>query len=58
MSADEWEAATPKQEGSWWPAWQAWLVRHSDARRVKPPPLGTRTYPALADAPGNYVLQR
>jgi polyhydroxyalkanoate synthase len=58
LSADEWEAATPKQEGSWWPAWQAWLVRHSEARRVKPPPMGAPTHPPLADAPGSYVLQR
>jgi len=58
MSADEWEAATPKQEGSWWPAWQSWLVRHSEPRRVKPPPMGGPTHPPLADAPGSYVLER
>ena len=56
---DSWAARTPAHEGSWWPAWQDWLARHSTSR-VEPPPAGVpaRGYPALADAPGTYVLQR
>lgn len=49
---------TPKHEGSWWPAWEAWLVEHSSSH-VPPPPLGApdRASPALDEAPGLYVLQ-
>jgi len=54
---DEWLRSAPRQEGSWWPAWQAWLAQHS-APRVAPPPMGCagKGYAALAQAPGEYVL--
>ena len=58
LSPDEWQAAAPSHDGSWWPAWQAWLVQHSSAKRVAPPPLGIKGHPRLGDAPGRYVLQR
>jgi poly[(R)-3-hydroxyalkanoate] polymerase subunit PhaC len=56
---DTWAASTPVQPGSWWPAWEAWLAARS-AGQVPPPALGApgAGYPALADAPGSYVLQR
>jgi polyhydroxyalkanoate synthase len=59
VDPDTWQAATPAQEGSWWPAWQAWLAERSSAR-VAPPRLGApeRGYPPLDDAPGRYILQR
>jgi polyhydroxyalkanoate synthase len=55
---DSWAASTPVQPGSWWPAWEAWLAARS-AGQVAPPALGApgAGYPALADAPGSYVLQ-
>jgi polyhydroxyalkanoate synthase subunit PhaC len=55
---DEWVAATPQVEGSWWPAWVAWL-RDRSGSFVTPPPLGSVAlgFPALDDAPGEYVLQ-
>jgi polyhydroxyalkanoate synthase len=55
---DTWQAFAPKQEGSWWPAWQGWLEGHSSGP-VATPPMGApeRGYPPLADAPGVYVLQ-
>ncbi len=58
IDPDTWQAAIPVQEGSWWPIWEAWLAKRSNAR-VAPPPLGARQcgYPQLADAPGTYVLQ-
>jgi len=54
---ETWAAATPVREGSWWPAWVAWLGEHSSAVSV-PPTLGApeRGYPVLGDAPGRYVL--
>jgi polyhydroxyalkanoate synthase len=59
LSADAWIAATPTQEGSWWPAWVAWLAAHSTAPQISPPAMGggTAAFAPLADAPGTYVLQ-
>jgi polyhydroxyalkanoate synthase subunit PhaC len=51
---EAWRAANSKHRGSWWEDWTAW----SDARagdRIKPPGLGSKRYPALGDAPGEYV---
>ncbi len=47
------------QEGSWWPAWQSWLTKHSSAK-VKPPAMGApgAGYTASSAAPGEYVLMR
>jgi polyhydroxyalkanoate synthase len=58
LSADEWMAATPIREGSWWPAWVAWLASHSTSPQISPPVMGgTASGAQLADAPGTYVLQ-
>jgi polyhydroxyalkanoate synthase len=55
---ERWIAASRGVEGSWWPAWQDWLARHSGARTA-PPPLGRAGagYPPLGRAPGLYVIQ-
>ena len=52
-SADEWRAAAPAHEGSWWPTWQSWLAKRSGAL-AEPPRIGA----ALGAAPGQYVLQK
>ena len=52
IDADSWQRDVPHHDGSWWPAWQAWLAQHCDAQ-VAPQPMG----PGLGDAPGRYVLQ-
>ena len=58
LSADEWIAAAPVQQGSWWPAWVAWLDSHSTSPQISPPAMGgTAGSAPLADAPGTYVLQ-
>ena len=59
VDPDTWFAGTPGREGSWWPEWEAWLVKQS-GERVAPPMLGNpgAGYPALADAPGSYVHQK
>jgi len=59
LNADEWIAATPIREGSWWPAWTEWLAAHSTSPQTSPPAMGDGTTAAalLTDAPGSYVLQ-
>jgi polyhydroxyalkanoate synthase subunit PhaC len=57
VDPEAWAASTPIQEGSWWPAWTAWLAGRSSAPKAPPPTGATeRSYPPLADAPGRYVL--
>jgi polyhydroxyalkanoate synthase subunit PhaC len=53
-----WFETTTPQAGSWWPVWQHWLAEHSTDARVAPPPIGTALHPPIADAPGEYVLQK
>jgi poly[(R)-3-hydroxyalkanoate] polymerase subunit PhaC len=57
VDPETWAAATPVNQGSWWPAWVGWLEEHSSAVTA-PPALGApeRGYPVLTDAPGRYVL--
>ncbi len=55
QDADAWFAGAEQHEGSWWPAWQAWLAAHSSAP-VKAKPIPPRS--ALCDAPGTYVMKR
>ena len=52
VDADSWQRDVPHRDGSWWPAWQAWLAQRSGAQAA-PPAMG----PDLGDAPGRYVLQ-
>jgi polyhydroxyalkanoate synthase len=49
---DEWQAATPPRDGSWWVEWNRWLQQRSGPPG-DPPPMGA----ALCDAPGTYVLE-
>ena len=53
-----WQATTLRTEGSWWLAWQAWLLEHSSGP-VPAPSMGCpeKGYLALGDAPGAYVLE-
>jgi polyhydroxyalkanoate synthase len=58
VDPDLWASQTPTEEGSWWPAWAAWLAERSSKERVAPPPLGApeKGYEPLCDAPGQYVF--
>jgi polyhydroxyalkanoate synthase len=58
VAPQEWFAITKVRDGSWWPAWHAWLRKRSD-NHVKPPGIGNtrRGYRPLGDAPGTYVLE-
>jgi polyhydroxyalkanoate synthase len=55
--ADTWRQDVPKQEGSWWPAWQEWLSARHSSGRVPPPSMGApeKGLAPLCDAPGTYV---
>ncbi len=55
VSPDDWLKQAKRRQGSWWPAWQAWLAARSSAP-VKARPIATAS--ALCDAPGEYVMQR
>ena len=57
-TAEQWLAQAHRQSGSWWTDWSAWTVERSGPERPKRRSLGTKAHPALAAAPGRYVLQR
>jgi polyhydroxyalkanoate synthase len=50
---DQWVATSPRSEGSWWPAWRAWLLSHGRGTLV--PARTPAPQAALGDAPGEYV---
>jgi len=56
VDAEQWLARHERQEGSWWPAWFAWLEARSGAK-VAPPPLGRPEagFAATDVAPGRFV---
>ena len=58
-TADEWQAAAPLHQGSWWPEWLGWLKARS-GEPVKPPRMGAprKGYAAITDAPGEYVHEK
>jgi polyhydroxyalkanoate synthase len=57
VDPEVWLRTTTDEEGSWWPAWVAWLDARSGARGA-PPRTGSGEYAPLCDAPGTYVLER
>ncbi len=59
LAPEDWMEAATKHDGSWWPAWQRWLVKHSGGKG-KPPAVGAprKGYRVIDDAPGEYVRQR
>jgi polyhydroxyalkanoate synthase len=56
--AEAWLAGAAEVPGSWWPDWDAWLATHARAQRPAPRAAGSRQHPALAPAPGRYVLEK
>jgi len=51
-TAEQWLETATRHEGSWWPEWQAWLVRDG-GERVK-----ARKPKEIEPAPGSYVRMR
>ena len=60
IDSDAWLTRAASGEGSWWPAWVAWLEAKSEAERVAPPAVGAppRGLMPLCAAPGVYVHER
>jgi polyhydroxyalkanoate synthase len=54
LDAEAWLEQARAEQGSWWPAWNAWLTRESRGPEVPARAVG----PSLAKAPGTYVLER
>jgi polyhydroxyalkanoate synthase len=60
LSPDAWMKSAALFEGSWWPAWQHWLVEHSTPKRQparRLPAAAGAARSALDDAPGRYVRE-
>ena len=57
-SADAWLAAASSHPGSWWPHWHRWLEQYKGGERAAPKKTGNAAFPALAEAPGDYVRER
>lgn len=59
IDPDTWLQLNQEHDGSWWPAWQKWLAKHSNGR-VSPPHIGSRRkqYVPLCSAPGTYVFEQ
>lgn len=55
--AEDWLEKTEYFKGSWWGDWAKWMAGRAGAR-VKPPPMGSKKYPILGEAPGDYVQEK
>lgn len=55
--AEAWLAGASAHEGSWWPDWQRWAVKHAGGRVAARKP-GEGGLAVLEPAPGSYVLTR
>ena len=53
-SPAQWREAAQRHSGSWWEDWTAWADTRA-GRLGPPPPMGSKRYPALGEAPGDYV---
>jgi polyhydroxyalkanoate synthase subunit PhaC len=51
---DRWRSIATRKTGSWWEDWAIWSSDHS-GDLIDPPPLGSATFPALEDGPGQYI---
>lgn len=53
---NHWQDKSEKRQGSWWGDWVEWLKSHNPEEVDAP--AANSTYPALAAAPGTYVLEK
>jgi polyhydroxyalkanoate synthase len=55
LTPDEWFKQAALHEGSWWPAWEAWLAAHSHPQQHPAAPVRVDGQIPTEDAPGDYV---
>ena len=55
---ESWLKRHSRTDGSWWPHWRVWLAARSGKRIAASMALGSELHPAIARAPGSYVLER
>ena len=53
--AEDWLEGAQSIEGSWWPAWSAWLSPYAGAQTAAPRTPGNAEFPATEPAPGRYA---
>jgi polyhydroxyalkanoate synthase len=60
LDPDSWAARAEPREGSWWPAWGAWLDARGAGGMAPPPAMGAPDagLPPLCPAPGTYVMTK
>lgn len=56
MDPETWLSGQSPRPGSWWTDWVNWLTA-GKAPVTNPPTMGSKAYPVLSPAPGNYVLE-
>ena len=54
---EHWFDRAEKRPGTWWEDWSHWLGERT-GELVEAYPASNRKFPALADAPGTYVLEK
>ncbi len=54
LSPKSWLKKSQRKEGSWWPAWQEWLVQLSSPKKVP----ARKIKSSLMNAPGSYIHQK
>lgn len=58
LPADAWKETAAPTEGSWWPHWIEWISAHKDGEpRMAPRSPGSKEFPVLGPAPGEYVVE-
>jgi len=55
LPPEEWLKRAALHEGSWWPAWEAWLAAHSQRTQRAAQPVTVDGAVPAEDAPGRYV---
>ena len=54
---EHWLDRAETRQGTWWEDWSHWLGERC-GDMVVAYPAASRSFPALADAPGTYVLEK
>jgi polyhydroxyalkanoate synthase len=58
LPPEKWRESAKRKDGSWWEAWNTWLLAKDEGAKVPAPKKsGNATYKPLGAAPGTYVHQ-